>query len=218
MFLSPFPRIISFHCQQQSALKSYPLLPEEAACIASTSSPKRIDDFALGRYCAHQALLPFDDADFPIIKNEKTREPCWPTGIRGSISHSDGWAVAAVGHASEIKGIGIDLENLTRKVDFKINRHICVEEEKEWLESLSDVLADQYLKIIFSAKESIFKCFYPISKTYLNFKDAKVIIDQVNSSFEFILYKTCGEVTAVGFVHHGKFSIKKNMLMTSIFF
>ena len=117
----------------------------------------------------------------------------------------------------DVSGIGIDLESLSRVVDFNIRRHVCVDKEREFLESLPTEQANRYLRIIFSAKESIFKCFFPISQTYLYFQDAEIIIDENNSEFSFSLSKACAGITSAGFQHYGRFSIMDNLLLTSIY-
>ena len=218
MFSSPFPNFISFYCGQQPTSKSdFPLLPEETEFLATLSSSNRRAEFSLGRYCAHRALSDFKLESEPILRNTDTREPCWPESVRGSITHSDGFAAAAVGLDKDISGVGIDMENLSRSVNFNISRHVCVETERKYLESLSPEQASHKLRIIFSAKESIFKCLFPISQTYLYFKDATVTIDEKNSGFSFILSRACAGITPEGFQHSGKYAIEENLLLTAIY-
>jgi len=217
MFSSPFPEFISFFCEHLSDSTDFILHPEEEKISASFGSSKRRSEFSLGRYCAHRALSKFELESVPILRIAETREPCWPESVRGSITHSEGFAAAAVGFAKDVSGIGIDLESLSRVVDFNIRRHVCVDKEREFLESLPTEQANRYLRIIFSAKESIFKCFFPISQTYLYFQDAEIIIDENNSEFSFSLSKACTGITSAGFQHSGRFSIKDDLLLTSIY-
>ncbi len=217
MFSSPFPEFISFFCEHLSDSTDFILHPEEEKISASLGSSKRRSEFSLGRYCAHRALSKFELGSVPILRNAETREPCWPKAVRGSITHSEGFAAAAVGFAKDVSGIGIDLECLSRVVDFNIRRNVCVDKEREFLESLPTEQANRYLRIIFSAKESIFKCFFQISQTYLYFQDAEIIIDENNSEFSFLLSKACTGITSAGFQHSGRFSIKDDLLMTSIY-
>ena len=164
MFPSPFPEYISFFCVDLSTTPVFPLLPEEEEFLKTLSSSKRQTEFSHGRSCAHQALAKFKLEAEPIPRNAETREPCWPKGVRGSITHSGEYAAAAVGLADAVSGIGIDLESLSRPVDFNISRHVCVEQELEWLKTLTAEQANQGLRIIFSAKESIFKCLFRFQK------------------------------------------------------
>ena len=218
MFPSPFPEYISFFCTDFSAPPVFPLLPEEEKFLKTLSSTKRKTEFTLGRSCAHQALSKFKLESEPILRITETREPSWPKDVRGSITHSGKFAAAAVGLVDDVSGIGIDLECLSRVVDFNISRHVCVEKELEWLKSLAPDQAKLGLRIIFSAKESIFKCLFPISKTYLYFKDATVTVDEANTEFTFTLSRECSGITEAGFQNSGKFSIIDEMLLTAIFF
>jgi enterobactin synthetase component D len=217
MFPSPFPENISFFCAELSTPPVFPLLPEEEIFLKTLSSNKRQTEFSHGRSCAHQALAKFKLESEPIPRNAETREPCWPEAVWGSITHSGEYAAAAVGLSDDVSGIGIDLESLSRVVDFNISRHVCVEQELEWLKTLSPAKANQGLRIIFSAKESIFKCLFPISRTYLYFKDATVEIDEDSAEFTFTISRECSGITEAGFKHSGKFSIIDKMLLTAIY-
>ena len=217
MFSSLFPEFISFFCEQLSSSPDFLLHPEEEKISASFGSSKRRAEFSLGRYCARRALSKFELESVPILRNTENREPHWPKSVRGSITHSEGFAAAAVGMTKDVSGIGIDLESLSRVVDFNIRRHVCVKKEREFMESLTAEQANRYLRIIFSAKESIFKCFFPISQTYLYFHDAEIIIDDKNSEFSFLLSKAFNGIPPAGFQHSGRFLIKDDLLLTSIY-
>jgi len=217
MFTSPFPDFISFYCRQNSPKLDFRLLQEEQVIAESFSSQKRRAEFTLGRVCAHGALSRFSLESEPILRNPKTREPCWPDSILGSITHSAGFAAAAVGLKKEIKGVGIDMESLSKSVDFNIRRHICVDSEVEWLESLPNKRAKRALSIIFSAKESIFKCLYPNTRTYLTFKDAAVTVNETENSFSFSIFKSCPGIIQQGFPYHGRYSEMNKILLTSVY-
>ena len=105
----------------------------------------------------------------------------------------------------------------TRSLDFNIRRHVCVDSELEWLESLPTKQANRALRIIFSAKESIFKCIYPETKTYLTFKDAAVSVNETEKNFSFIILKSCAGLIQQGFPHHGRYSEIDKMLLTSVY-
>ena len=217
MFSSPFPDFISFYCGQNPADQDFRLLPEEQAIAESFGSKKRRAEFTMGRIYAHGTLSRFGLESEPILRNTETREPTWPDSVWGSITHSAGFAAVAVGLKKEIKGVGIDLESFSRSVNFNIRRLVCVDSELEWLESLPTKQANRALRIIFSAKESIFKCLYPSTKTYLTFKDAAVTINETENNFSFIIFKSCSRIIKQGFPHHGRYSEKDNMLLTSVY-
>ena len=217
MFSSPFPEFISFYCRQNSPKQDFQLLPEEQAIAESFGSQIRRAEFTLGRMCAHEALSRFGLESEPILRNPETREPCWPDSVWGSITHSAGFAAVAVGLKKEIRGVGIDLESFSRSVDFKIRSHVCVDSELEWLESLPNEQANRALRIIFSAKESIFKCIYPGTKTYLSFKDAAVSVNETEKKFSFTIFKSLPDILQQGFPQHGRYSEMDKMLLTSVY-
>jgi len=123
----------------------------------------------------------------------------------------------AVGLKKEIQGVGIDLESLSRSVDFNIRRQVCVDSELKWLESLPAKQANRALRIIFSAKESIFKCLYPGTKTYLGFKDAAVSVNETEKNFTFTIFKSLPGIIQHGFPYHGRYSEMDKMLLTSVY-
>ncbi len=217
MFSSPFPDFISFYCENNSPDQDFQLLPEEQAIVESFGSQKRRAEFILGRICAHRALSRFGLESEPILRNPESREPCWPDSIWGSITHSSGFAAVAVGLKKEIKGIGIDLESFSRSLDFKIRKHVCVDSELEWIESLPAKQADRALRIIFSAKESIFKCFYPSTKTYLSFKDAAVSVNETEKKFSFTIFKSFPSIIQKGHSLHGRYTEMGKMLLTAVY-
>ncbi len=88
-----------------------PALEQEEALI-TRSVDKRQREFRAGRHCAHQALECLGLEATPLLWGER-REPIWPQGYLGSISHCDGYALAACALQGEIVGIGIDVEPLS---------------------------------------------------------------------------------------------------------
>ena len=217
MFNTPFPDFISFYCSQNLHDQEFLLLSEEHDLAESFGSQKRRDEFTLGRICAHRALSRFGLESEPILRNSETREPCWPNSVWGSISHSAGFAAVAVGLKKEIDGIGIDLESFSSSLDIKISRHVCVKSELEWLESLEIKQARRALRIIFSAKESIFKCLYPRTKTYFSFKDAEVYVNDDENKFSFKILKSFPCKIQQDFPQHGRYSEMDKMLLTSVY-
>ena len=217
MFDSPFPDFISFYCSQNLHDQKFLLLSEELDVAESFGSQKRREEFTHGRICAHRALSRFDLEYEPILRNSETREPFWPNSVWGSITHSAGFAAVAVGLKKEVNGIGIDLESFSSSLDIKISRHVCVASELEWLESLKIKQARRALRIIFSAKESIFKCLYPRTKTYFSFKDAEVSVNDDENKFSFKILKSFPCKIQQNFPQHGRYAEMDKMLLTSVY-
>ncbi len=215
MFSNPFPEFIQFCYLEASDLSSCVIHPEEEAYTQSIKAKQRRVEFLLGRACAHQALSAFQLSDSPILRDQNNA-PIWPETVIGSIAHTQQKAVACAGKRTEIQGIGIDIEDLERSINPNIQRHVCLPQEKEWLARLPSDELLKYLKIIFSAKESIFKCFYPLSQVYLHFQDAHIEFGGDSSYFEFTLLKTCGSEFRKGFQHQGTYQISQDMVLTAV--
>jgi 4'-phosphopantetheinyl transferase EntD len=148
------------------------LLAAEAAGLSAGAVAKRVQEFAAGRLCARRALAEIGIADFPIRVGAK-REPLWPEGIVGSISHTDGLCAAVVGKCSRFLGLGLDLER-TGRVSVSLRSRICVATEIEWLARLSAAEASAAATLIFAAKEAFYKAQFQIAAEWLYFQHAAI--------------------------------------------
>ena len=179
MLPNPFPDHISFCLLPIHSTSNQKLHPAEENYFSQLSSVSRKEHYRSGRICAGEVLSKLGARGQPVLRDPQTREPLWPEGISGAITHSGNWAAAAAGKTSDVSGIGIDLEDLERQVDSRISRHVCTPEEQKWLQECGEEdFLEQNLKIIFSAKESIFKAFFPYTRTYLHFHDARILMEQ----------------------------------------
>ena len=178
MLPNPFPDHISFCLLPIHSTSNQKLHPAEENYFSQLSSVSRKEHYRSGRICAGEVLSKLGARGQPVLRDPQTREPLWPEGISGAITHSGNWAAAAAGKTSDVSGIGIDLEDLERQVDSRISRNVCIPEEKKWLQECGEDCLEQNLKIIFSAKESIFKAFFPYTRTYLHFHDARILMEQ----------------------------------------
>ncbi len=134
---------------------------------------KRRREFSAGRTCARQALRELGCADAPIVQDQN-RAPLWPPGIVGSITHSTTYAAAAVAESSRARGLGIDMETVSR-VSPAIAGKILTEPEKVCLQNQPDPSAQQrLLALYFSAKEAIYKCLHPLLQSRIGFEDALI--------------------------------------------
>jgi 4'-phosphopantetheinyl transferase EntD len=147
---------------------------------------ERILEFLNGRNCAHLALKKLGFQQHHAILRGNNREPIWPDTIVGSITHCQDYYAATVAYAEHISGIGIDAELNTKlsnkllsttqtKNELTFNQKLC---------SISDVCIN---KLVFSAKESVFKFIYPYLKQYIKFMDIEIYLDFKTSTFSALL-------------------------------
>ena len=238
MLPNPFPDHISFCLLPIHSTSNQKLHPAEENYFSQLSSFSRKEHYRSGRICAGEVLSKLGTPGQPVLRDPQTREPLWPEGISGAITHSGKWAAAAAGKTSDVSGIGIDLEDLERQVDSRISRHVCIPEEQKWLQECGEDFLEQNLKIIFSAKESIFKAFFPYTRTYLHFHDARILMEQTffqksksdslsktekNSKpekFEFVYLLLNDKVISQTGISGGKGKVHffENYVLTSLFF
>ena len=146
------------------------LLPEEESAIRS-AVPRRIAEFIAGRRCARQAMAAHGFIDQPVPRGLR-REPIWPRGLVGSITHCSGYVAAAVGAREDLFSLGIDAEPLD-ELPARVVPHITTPPERRWL-SEQGARSSLFAKVLFSAKESIYKAWYPLTGEWLGFQDACV--------------------------------------------
>ena len=238
MLPNPFPDHISFCLLPIHSTSNQKLHPAEENYFSQLSSVSRKEHYRYGRICAREVLSKLGTLGQPVLRDPQTREPLWPEGISGAITHCGKWAAAAAGKTSDVLGIGIDLEDLERQVDSRISRHVCIPEEQKWLQECGEDFLEQNLKIIFSAKESIFKAFFPYTRTYLHFHDARILMEQTlfqksksdsltkkekNSKpekFEFVYLLLNDKVISQTGISEGKGKVHffENYVLTSLFF
>jgi 4'-phosphopantetheinyl transferase EntD len=137
-------------------------------------------EFAAGRTFARRALAALGFTQQPIGSGPG-REPLWPRGIVGSITHCDGYCAAAVARSEGDRWLGIDAEP-GRPLPEGLIYQIASKHELENAARLSESIRN-WDRLLFSAKESIYKVWYPIRKTWLDFKDISIAFEPMTSSF-----------------------------------
>jgi enterobactin synthetase component D / holo-[acyl-carrier protein] synthase len=149
----------------EDSLHKLPLVLEHA-------STKRKREFVAGRKAARQALYEAGCRDPGPLGIGPDRLPVWPEKWKGSISHTDGIAVAAVSRNTSCYALGIDIECMIRsEVVQKIHREVVYTGE---LELLRDYDLTARMTLIFSAKESLYKALYPHTRRFLSFRSARL--------------------------------------------
>lgn len=167
------PRPVVVHGGRIDKLQA-PLADTEAGFVQN-AVPRRVREFTAGRHCARTALARLG---FPVdaIPMGPRREPLWPHGVIGSISHGAGYCLAAVCERSRFAGIGVDIESPSGLPATLVDL-VCTPCEREWCERREPDAARLLAKFMFSAKESVFKCLYPVYAQELEFEDVTLDLD-----------------------------------------
>jgi len=157
------------------------LYPEEDALLRSAVASRR-KEFGTARWCARQALVKLGLPPAPILPGPRGA-PGWPAGVTGSMTHCAGYRAAALAHARDIATIGIDAEPdgplpggvrdmvASRDELAALARHAAGSPQPCWD------------KLLFSAKESAYKAWFPLTQQWLGFKEASVGIDPADGTF-----------------------------------
>ena len=161
--------------------RSVELFPEEEAALGRAVEKRRLE-FVTARACAREALSRLGLPAQPIPVGARG-EPLWPHGIVGSITHCSGYRACAVAPASELLTVGVDAEVDDPLPDGLIG-DIALPEERRWIEAAA--AADpgtSWDRLLFSIKESIYKAWFPLTRSWLGFEDASVAIDRARGTF-----------------------------------
>lgn len=167
---SSLPSFASFAVSQPS----HPVpavAPGEEHLLSDAMVPSRKEAFARGRAAAHAALRSLSLDHGPVLAGP-SREPLWPSGATGSISHAAGFGIALVAPSVYTDGVGVDLEQLRHAPE--LWDQVPTTEERRWLERLEPGEREAGVLALFSAKESVYKAFFPRSGSFFGFEMASL--------------------------------------------
>lgn len=191
------------------------LYPEEREAIRGAVE-KRRREFITARACARSALQRLGMPPQPILSGERG-EPCWPAGVVGSITHCAGYRACALARASAVVTIGIDAEPHAPLPDGVLGQ-VARFEERRALEELGRATPTVHWdRLLFSAKESVYKAWFPLTRRWLGFEDAIVTVDPAAGSFVVRLLvegPQVGDGRLTGF--SGRWVVSGGLVMTAI--
>jgi 4'-phosphopantetheinyl transferase EntD len=149
------------------------LHPTEISAVARAVD-KRRREFSTGRWLAREGLrrLGLVPAAIPAAPD---RTPCWPPGVVGSVSHSGALCAVAVAPARRFASIGLDLE-MTPVPDKVASTVVSPHEPSEYR-------SPPLLGLVFSAKEAVFKCVFPLDGKPRGFHAVEISIDATARTF-----------------------------------
>lgn len=108
------------------------------------------------------------------IPKDASGAPLWPAGVVGSFAHDDAIAVAALGRSRNVSAIGIDVEPAELLPD-ELRGLVTTAKERERLS------LDPYAgRLIFAAKEAVYKAVAVLDGTVLDYQDIEIdLVDRV---------------------------------------
>lgn len=137
----------------------------------------RQTQFLAGRACALRALRALGVRG--EVGRSPNRRPVWPVGVVGSITHCGHRAMAAAAPASVLSCLGVDLEHLD-EVGPELSEVVLTPTERCWL---GEAAGPRQVGIVFSLKESAYKCWSPLTGRIIDYSDIEVRADPGTSTF-----------------------------------
>lgn len=162
---------------------SFDLLANEKS-LTHKMGKKRLNEFRAGRFCMRRALAELNFTNTSILIGGN-REPVLPSNIVGSISHCSNLAGAIALKNTQISSIGIDIE-LSQGLEDKLIPIVCTSNEQSNLDSFGNRNLNAML--LFSIKESVYKCLNPLLRIWLDFHDLDIKL-QENDSYSVVFTK-----------------------------
>lgn len=148
------------------------LFPEEAKLIADSVDVRR-REFTTVRHCARTALNRLGLPATPVLPDAHGA-PRWPDSVVGSLTHCKGYRAAALAHGDDILMVGIDAEP-HGPLPQGVEETIALPDERARLAASRAVRPGLHMdRLLFSAKEAVYKAWYTYSGQRLGFKDADI--------------------------------------------
>jgi 4'-phosphopantetheinyl transferase EntD len=157
-----------------------PLFEAEAAVVA-TAVDKRQREFTAVRACARVALDRLGLPPAPILPGVRGA-PIWPSGVVGSMTHCEGYRAAALARARDVRSIGIDAEP-DRPLPPGVLDLIALDAERVMVDELDGRDGIHWDRLLFSAKEAVYKAWFPLTQHWLDFQEARITIDPHGGTF-----------------------------------
>ncbi|MFI0990160.1 4'-phosphopantetheinyl transferase [Streptomyces exfoliatus] len=158
------------------------LFPEEERVVAGAVAARR-REFASVRACARRALGSLGLPPAPLLPGPRGA-PRWPDGVVGSMTHCQGYRAAAVARRADLMAIGCDAEPNAPLPSPDVLDLISLPQERVWLRELAARRPGvSWDRLLFSAKESVYKTWFPLTGRPLDFDEAVITPDPSTGTF-----------------------------------
>jgi 4'-phosphopantetheinyl transferase EntD len=142
------------------------LLEDEADSIPSHAIEGRRASGA-ARIVGRQLLARLGCAECAFPKG-RLGAPIWPAGVTGSFAHDDRVAVAAIGRRCDVDSVGIDVEAAAALPPELLELVATPQEQRRICDDSC------HGRLLFAAKEAVYKAVYPLDQTFLEYHEIEV--------------------------------------------
>ncbi len=138
------------------------------------SVPRRQCEYFFGRLAASAALAEIGVENARVDTGSR-REPIWPPGIVGSITHNARYAAASVAQAASWRGIGVDIEErIAEEALASVEQIGLSADERQRLHAPGHPPYALAVTLAFSAKESFYKAIFPTVGRFVDFDAIRI--------------------------------------------
>jgi 4'-phosphopantetheinyl transferase EntD len=179
IFPKLFPRPIGAAAVALSA-RMFPVFPEEERAVTKAVTRRRVE-FSAGRHCARRAMAQLGYASC-AIPAAPDRVPVWPSGLVGSITHTEDYCAAVVASDRAYKTVGIDIEAVNA-VSAELADQVLRADETDMFEDRNHLDGADWLTLHFCLKEAAYKVFYPEFMKIIDFQQMRIRLNAAARSF-----------------------------------
>ncbi|MDX3314405.1 4'-phosphopantetheinyl transferase family protein [Streptomyces sp. NPDC054884] len=149
-----------------------PLYPQEEALL-TRAVDKRRREFTVVRGCARRAMEKLGVPARPVLPGERGA-PGWPDGVTGSMTHCADYSAAALVRAADLASLGVDAEPHGPLPEGVLCAIALPEEAARLERRAADRPEVHWDRLLFSAKESVYKAWFPLTRLWLDFSEADI--------------------------------------------
>ncbi|MEV6808674.1 4'-phosphopantetheinyl transferase superfamily protein [Streptomyces sp. NPDC051132] len=166
--------VVAVEAHADDPLWQAPLYPEEEALVVRAVA-KRRREFAAVRGCARRAMEKLGVPPQAVVSGERGA-PLWPAGLAGSMTHCQDYCAAALVRATDLASLGIDAEPHGALPE-GVGESVFLPAEIARLDLLAAQSSAVYWdRLLFSAKESVYKAWFPLTRKWLDFSEADITL------------------------------------------
>ena len=187
-----------------------PVFPGEEDLIAAAVEGRR-REFVTTRRCAREALARIGMPAGPI-RTGPQREPLWPAGVVGALTHCRGYRAAAVARAGDLAAVGIDAEPDEPLPAGVLRLIVGPGDDRELARLATADPGAPWERLLFSAKESVYKAWFPLTGRWLGFEEAGLTVDPAAGTFTATIHADQAPLRRM----HGRFAYGGGLIRTAV--
>jgi 4'-phosphopantetheinyl transferase EntD len=211
------PNVVAYAETREDRLE-IELFPSERLSLGRAVDRRR-REFITGRACARLALRRLG-APVVAIPSGQHGEPLWPAGVVGSITHCPGYRACAAARSEAIISLGIDAEPNAPLPD-GVLEEVAFGRERERVAERSSATQGEVqvdlARLLFSAKEAVYKAWFPLAKRWLGFDDVELSIDLSSAEFRAKLLVPGPVVDGARLTEFaGRWAVEQGVIVTAV--